>query len=81
MAGGGSAVFTANCTPSTSGSLTLTATVARSGSATNVVPEAAELSVDGRAWSREEARSLAVGDVLGAFRDLAPLYKLLANAD
>jgi uncharacterized protein YktB (UPF0637 family) len=35
----------------------------------------------GVAWSREEARSLAVGDVLGAFRDLAPLYKLLANAD
>jgi glutamate carboxypeptidase len=34
---------------------TLTATLARSGSATNVVPEAAELSVDGRAWSREEA--------------------------
>lgn len=34
----------------------------------------------GLAWSREEARSLAVGDVLGAFRDLAPLYKLLANA-
>ena len=34
----------------------------------------------GVAWSREEARSLAVGDVLGAFRDLAPLYKLLANA-
>ncbi len=38
-------------------------------------------SVDvGVAWPREEARSLAVGDVLGAFRDLAPLYKLLANA-
>jgi hypothetical protein len=34
----------------------------------------------GVAWSREEARSLAVGDVLGAFRDLAPLFKLLANA-
>ena len=34
----------------------------------------------GVAWSREEARSLAVGDVLGAFRDLAPLYKLLVNA-
>ncbi len=34
---------------------TLTATVARAGSAVNVVPEAAELSVDGRAWSREEA--------------------------
>ena len=35
----------------------------------------------GVAWSREEARSLAVGDLLGAFRDLAPLYKLLANAE
>ena len=34
----------------------------------------------GVAWSREEARSLAVGDLLGAFRDLAPLYKLLVNA-
>ncbi|HEU4385464.1 MAG TPA: DUF1054 family protein [Anaeromyxobacteraceae bacterium] len=34
----------------------------------------------GVAWSGEEARSLAVGDLLGAFRDLAPLYKLLANA-
>jgi uncharacterized protein YktB (UPF0637 family) len=34
----------------------------------------------GVAWPREEARSLAVGDVLGAFRDLAPLFKLLANA-
>ena len=34
----------------------------------------------GVAWTSEEARSLAVGDVLGAFRDLAPLYKLLANA-
>jgi uncharacterized protein YktB (UPF0637 family) len=34
----------------------------------------------GVAWTAEEARSLAVGDVLGAFRDLSPLYKLLANA-
>jgi uncharacterized protein YktB (UPF0637 family) len=32
----------------------------------------------GVAWTSEEARSLAVGDVLGVFRDLAPLYKLLA---
>jgi hypothetical protein len=38
-------------------------------------------SIDvGVAWSAEEARSLAIGDVLGAYRDLAPLYKLLANA-
>ena len=34
----------------------------------------------GIAWSTEEARSLSIGDVLGVFRDLAPLYKLLANA-
>ncbi len=34
----------------------------------------------GVAWSAEEARSVAVGDVLGAFRDLAPLYKLLVHA-
>ena len=34
----------------------------------------------GIAWPREEARSLAIGDVLGAFRDLAPVWKLLANA-
>jgi hypothetical protein len=34
----------------------------------------------GVAWTAEEARSLAVGDVLGAFRDLAPLYKLLVSA-
>jgi hypothetical protein len=33
----------------------------------------------GVAWSAEEARSLAIGDLLGAFRDLAPLYKLLNN--
>jgi len=34
----------------------------------------------GVAWTREEARSLALGDLLGVFRDLAPLYKLLAAA-
>jgi len=34
----------------------------------------------GVAFSSEEARSLSVGDLLGAFRDLAPLYKLLVNA-
>jgi len=34
----------------------------------------------GVAWPAAEARSLAVGDVLGTFRDLAPLFKLLANA-
>src|SRR5512143_2797621 len=31
----------------------------------------------GIAWPAAEARSLSVGDVLGAFRDLAPLFKLL----
>jgi hypothetical protein len=34
----------------------------------------------GVAFTREEARSLSVGDLLGVFRDLAPLYKVLANA-
>jgi glutamate carboxypeptidase len=34
---------------------TLTATLARAGSVSNVVPEAAELTVDARAWSRAEA--------------------------
>jgi hypothetical protein len=34
----------------------------------------------GTAWTADEARSLSIGDVLGAFRDLAPIYKLLANA-
>jgi hypothetical protein len=34
----------------------------------------------GIAWPAEEARNLALGDVLGAFRDLGPLFKLLANA-
>jgi hypothetical protein len=41
-------------------------------------PPAADLGI---AWPREEARNLAVGDVLGAFRDLAPVWKLLANAE
>lgn len=34
----------------------------------------------GIAWTREEARSIALGDLLGVFRDLSPLYKVLANA-
>ena len=34
---------------------TLTASVARAGSATNVVPETAELAVDARAWTQGEA--------------------------
>jgi hypothetical protein len=35
----------------------------------------------GVAFTSEEARSLSLGDLLGVFRDLSPLYKLLANAD
>jgi hypothetical protein len=35
----------------------------------------------GISWSREEARSLSLGDLLGVFRDLSPLYKVLANAE
>ncbi len=35
----------------------------------------------GIAFTREEARSLALGDLLGVFRDLSPLYKVLANAE
>ena len=47
--------------------------------ATDLGAERGGISV-GIAWTAEEARCLAVGDVLGTFRDLAPLYKLLANA-
>jgi uncharacterized protein YktB (UPF0637 family) len=34
----------------------------------------------GIAWNSDEARSVALGDLLGVFRDLAPLYKVLAHA-
>lgn len=34
----------------------------------------------GVCWPAAEARSLSAGDVLGAFRDLASLFKLLQNA-
>ncbi len=34
----------------------------------------------GIAFTSEEARSLSLGDLLGTFRDLSPLYKVLANA-
>lgn len=34
----------------------------------------------GIAWTREEARNVALGDLLGVFRDLSPLYKVLAAA-
>ena len=34
----------------------------------------------GISWTREEARSLSIGDLLGVFRDLSPLYKVLENA-
>ncbi len=43
---------------------TLTATQARAGSASNVVPEVAELVVDARAWSRAEAERATAG-ILG----------------
>jgi hypothetical protein len=63
--------------------------IAPAGSAAFWLEVAAELAPDdgraagvdlGIAWPREEARNLAVGDVLGAFRDLGPLYKLLVNS-
>lgn len=34
----------------------------------------------GIALGAEEARSLAMGDLLGVFRDLSPLFKVLSNA-
>ena len=34
----------------------------------------------GIAFAAEEARSLSMGDLLGVFRDLSPLYKILSNA-
>ena len=49
---------------------TLTPTVARSGGATNVVPESAELAVDARAWTREEAERAAAA--LRAYRPADP---------
>jgi len=48
--------------------------------AESLVPGRPGLDV-GISWSRDEARSVAQGDLLGVFRDLAPLYKLLANAE
>lgn len=47
--------------------------------ADDLAPGKAGLDV-GSAWTREEARSIAIGDLLGVFRDLSPLYKILANA-
>ncbi len=44
-----------------------------------LAPGAPGLDV-GIAFTSEEARSLALGDLLGTFRDLSPLYKVLANA-
>jgi glutamate carboxypeptidase len=43
---------------------TLTPSLARSGSATNVVPAAAKLAVDARAWTREEAERVTAA-ILG----------------
>lgn len=39
---------------------TLVATLARAGSASNVVPEAAELTVDARAWTQAEAERVSL---------------------
>lgn len=47
--------------------------------AAELEPSGAGIDV-GVAWTAEEARSLALGDLLGAYRDLAPLFKLLVNA-
>lgn len=35
----------------------------------------------GISWTSDEARSVALGDLLGVFRDLAPIYKVLAHAE
>lgn len=48
--------------------------------AEDLAPRGAGIDV-GIAWTREEARSIALGDLLGVFRDLSPLYKVLANAE
>jgi uncharacterized protein YktB (UPF0637 family) len=47
--------------------------------AEGLAPGRAGLDV-GICWTRDEARSVALGDLLGVFRDLAPLYKVLAHA-
>jgi uncharacterized protein YktB (UPF0637 family) len=48
--------------------------------AEGLAPGKAGLDV-GVAWPSAEARSVALGDLLGVFRDLAPLYKVLAHAE
>jgi hypothetical protein len=47
--------------------------------AEGVAPGGSGLDV-GIAFLAEEARSLSLGDLLGVFRDLSPLYKVLGNA-
>jgi glutamate carboxypeptidase len=54
---------------------TLAATVARAGSAGNVVPEAAEVTVDARAWTQDEA-----GRVTAAIRAWRPADSRVAVA-
>jgi glutamate carboxypeptidase len=49
---------------------TLVATLARAGSASNVVPETAELTVDARAWTTTEAER--VGQALAGYRAADP---------
>ncbi|HYD42172.1 MAG TPA: DUF1054 family protein [Anaeromyxobacter sp.] len=48
--------------------------------AENLAPGQPGLDV-GIAWTSDEARSVSLGDLLGVFRDLAPIYKVLANAE
>jgi uncharacterized protein YktB (UPF0637 family) len=48
--------------------------------ADDLAPGRAGMDV-GIAWTREEARSLSLGDLLGVFRDLSPLYKVVVNED
>jgi uncharacterized protein YktB (UPF0637 family) len=47
--------------------------------AENLAPGRPGLDV-GICWTSDEARSVALGDLLGVFRDLAPVYKILAHA-
>ena len=56
---------------------TLTASMARAGSATNVVPHAAELAVDARAWTREEAERVTAA--IRGYRPVDPEVSVSAE--
>jgi glutamate carboxypeptidase len=56
------------------GGTTLTPSVARAGRATNVVPEEAELAVDARAWTREEADRVTAA--IRAYRPADPRVRV-----